>query len=195
MPAFKNDHTATLQNVVCSWTEHHIWKLERDKCNKLKEKCIYLKIHKYIFHPSAVVTQYRKHQTVCADFPTGVELADNTTALLTDWCGGVAHCHAYIRLLIFCVVTQQTTTFWGVGTQGWGLWPQIWTDKQTNRCRWKRPPRSAVLCRWVINKHQTAAKILRSQLYHWHNGTFIAQSKYKWQAALLNKLHNNNWFQ
>jgi len=44
--------------------------------------------------------------------------------LFTDGCGGVAHCHAYhahIRFLIFCIVTQQTATFWGVGTQGWGL--------------------------------------------------------------------------
>jgi len=50
--------------------------------------------------------------------------------LFTDGCGGVAHwhaCHAHIRLLIFCVVTQQTATFWGVGTHGWGLWPQVRT--------------------------------------------------------------------
>jgi len=25
------------------------------------------------------------------------------------------------------------------------------TDKQTNRCRWKQPPRSTMLCRWVIS--------------------------------------------
>jgi len=39
--------------------------------------------------------------------------------LFIDGCGGVAHCHAchaHNRLLIFCVVTQQTATFWGVGT-------------------------------------------------------------------------------
>jgi len=46
--------------------------------------------------------------------------------LFTDGCGGVAHCqacHAHIRLLIFLRVTQQTATFWDVGTHEWGLWP------------------------------------------------------------------------
>ena len=34
----------------------------------------------------------------------------------------VSHaCQAYIRLLIFCIVTQQTATFLGVWTEGWGL--------------------------------------------------------------------------
>jgi len=33
--------------------------------------------------------------------------------------------HAHIRLLIFCVVIQQTGTFWGVGTQGGAYDPQI----------------------------------------------------------------------
>ena len=48
------------------------------------------------------------------------------SSLLTDvvaW--PTAHCHAYhahIRLLIFfCIVTQQTATDGGVGTQGWGV--------------------------------------------------------------------------
>jgi len=27
------------------------------------------------------------------------------------------------------------------------------TNWQTNRCRWKHPSRSAMLCRWVITKH------------------------------------------
>ena len=48
--------------------------------------------------------------------------------LFTDGCGGMAHwqaVHAHIRLLIFCVVTQQTGTFWGVGTQGGAYDPQI----------------------------------------------------------------------
>ena len=51
--------------------------------------------------------------TACADFPTGVEVADDTTALLI-YCHA---CHAHIRLLIFCLVTQQTTTFWVWGTR------------------------------------------------------------------------------
>jgi len=49
--------------------------------------------------------------------------------LFTDGCGGVAHCHtchAHIRL-IFCLVTQQTATFWGVGTEGGAYDPQIRT--------------------------------------------------------------------
>jgi len=44
--------------------------------------------------------------------------------LFTDGCGGAAHCHAchaHIRLLIFCVVTQHSAILWGVETQGWGL--------------------------------------------------------------------------
>jgi len=32
-------------------------------------------------------------------------------------------CHAHIRLLIFCVVTQQTAKFWGVGTGDPGVGP------------------------------------------------------------------------
>jgi len=50
---------------------------------------------------------------------------DNTTALLIYWrmCWrGLLPCWR-IHLLTFCVVTQQTTTFWGVWTKGWGLWP------------------------------------------------------------------------
>jgi len=35
--------------------------------------------------------------------------------LFTDECGGVVHCHAHINVLILCVETQQTATFWGVG--------------------------------------------------------------------------------
>ena len=48
--------------------------------------------------------------------------------LFTDGCGGVVHCHAYrahICLLMFCAVTQQSATFWGVGTHGWAYNPQI----------------------------------------------------------------------
>ena len=51
--------------------------------------------------------------------------------LFTDRYAGVAHCHAHICLLIFCVVSQQTDTFWGVGTHRWGLWPpkfELWWD-------------------------------------------------------------------
>jgi len=59
------------------------------------------------------------------------------TYLLT--CGGVAHCHAchaYIRLLIYCVVKQQTATFWGMRTQGrgWAYDPKIGTLARFLQC-------------------------------------------------------------
>jgi len=34
-------------------------------------------------------------------------------------------CHAHIHLLIFWVVTQQTTTFWGVGPRGGAYDPKF----------------------------------------------------------------------
>ena len=64
-------------------------------------------------------TDLKSRNNLTADFLTVIELADDTTALLI-YCHA---CHARIRLLIFCVVTQQAVTFWGVGTQAWGLWP------------------------------------------------------------------------
>jgi len=46
---------------------------------------------------TANATISRINYTACADFPTGVELADDTTALLI-YCHA---CHAHIHLLIF----------------------------------------------------------------------------------------------
>jgi len=115
-------------------------------------------------------------------FPQG-RTANDRTALLIYWqiCwhGPLPCPHLFID---FCVVSQQTDTFWGVGTHRWGLWPpkfELWwdfctthmtgkfhhptfnrsefivltnkqTDKETNRCHWKHPPRSAMLHWWVI---------------------------------------------
>jgi len=56
----------------------------------------------------------------------GIELADDTIALLIYW--RMWWRHAHIRLLIFCVVTQQTATFWGVGTEGGDYDTQIRTQ-------------------------------------------------------------------
>jgi len=56
----------------------------------------------------------------------GIELADDTIALLIYW--RMWWRHAHIRFLIFCVVTQQTATFWGVGTEGGDYDPQIRTQ-------------------------------------------------------------------
>jgi len=27
------------------------------------------------------------------------------------------------QFVYFCIMTQQTATFWGAWTRGWGLWP------------------------------------------------------------------------
>ena len=48
----------------------------------------------------------------------------------------------------------------------------LFRNRQTNRRHWKHPPRSTMLCRWVINvpKNSLLDTVLRSSKYVWMRG-------------------------
>jgi len=110
----------------------------------------------------------------------------------TDGCGGVAHCHAYIHLLMFLHSDSANRHILGCEARGGAYDPQIRTrarflynapsrqisslyvqsfgsyrvDKQTNRFCWKHPLCCAPLRRWV----KTTSNASSTTEVFWHSG-------------------------
>jgi len=120
--------------------------------------------------------------------------------LFTDECGGVAHYHAHMHLLIFLRSDSANRHILGCGDPGVGpVIPKFelrrdvrtmhltakfhcptfshsevivltdkQTDKQTNRCRWKHPPRFDMLCQWVKIIRTVLCCIVFNSCAQWH---------------------------
>jgi len=147
--------------------------------------------------------QYQCNYTACDDFPTSIELAENTTALLIYWRmwwhGPLPRLPRPHPFVDFCVVTQQTATFWGVGTQGWGLWPpnsnsgEIFTVHLTAKFHHPTFNHSEVI---MLTNKQTPLKIFTSLHYATPEGNkgkckYIRQTN-RWTAVsdyAANKTH------